>query len=260
MSGFVSKLRAILTPPKRLLTQNSELIEFVSKQIGTKPKEIRHYEQAVTHASYPYMDKGGSNERLEFLGDSVLSQIISDAVYHLYPEEDEGGLSQLRSYLVSRNNMNRAASNIGLSKVLRTGPGINLQESDILGNALEALVGAIYLDHGMKVAVSFVRRHIIKSQKYVESVSTKEEDYKTEFIILMQKHKVDYDFEYLGATMTAPNRIIHHCRLAIGPDRETIATGEGTSKKNAHQDAAQKALKWIRANEQNLTLWVPDQK
>lgn len=257
MLGIPSKLKALFTPKKHLLSQTSELEHFVKALIGTKPKDIRLYEQALTHASYPGADSGYNNERLEFLGDSVLSQIVSSTVYHLYPEEDEGGLSQLRSYIVSRSTMNRVALKIGLDKVIRTSASLNLEHSDILGNALEAFVGALYLDLGMKATTSFVQKNLVKSQKYVESVSSKEEDYKTEFIILMQKHKIDYSFEYLGSSMDTDNRITHHCSLNVGPQSEALASGEGPSKKSAHQDAAHKALALIGTDESILHRWLP---
>lgn len=241
--------RTLFAPKKHLLSPSSELEKFVRDLVGTKPKDLRLYERALTHASYPGADSTGNNERLEFLGDSIISQIVSDAVYHLYPEEDEGGLSQVRSYIVSRSNMNRAAAHIGLDKVIRVTSNIHLEDSDIPGNALEAFVGAIYLDLGVKASTCFVQRHIIKSQKYVEAVSTREEDYKTEFIILMQKHKIDYAFEYDGSTTAEDNRIIHYCRLVLGENKVCLATGEGSSKKNAHQDAAQKALSTIRSDQ-----------
>ena len=117
--------------------------------IGFWPKEASLYKLALRHASaYPFRKKKGerNNERLEFLGDAVIDLIVADILYYRYPSEDEGYLTKLRSKIVSRNNLNRVADELGIPNLVVANLKGNHSES-IYGDALEALIGAMYLDH-----------------------------------------------------------------------------------------------------------------
>lgn len=221
---------------------------FVTRVTGEKPRDWRLYARALTHASYPYSDGGKESERLEYLGDSILGAIISSEVYRLYPDEDEGGLTQLRSFLGSRKQINKLARGMGIGEVLRVAPGVDLCHSDVPGNALEAFVGALFLDRGYEKTSDFVRKQVIISRKNLDTVSRIEEDYKSSFIILMQKSGQDYLFDYLGETEAAPGEALHHVALKIGSPLITIAEGSGHSKKAADQAAARLALETLRSH------------
>ena len=222
-----------------------EVEHFVTALTGAKPRDTGLFVRALTHKSLPGASGTTHNERLEFLGDSVLHLIVTDFIYRLYPDEDEGSLSQLRSYLTSRNNLNGEARRLGLDKALRTAAHTDLVHSDIPGNTLEAFVGALFLDRGIDFTSRFVQKQLIISRKNLKKVSEKEEDFKTEFIILMQKHKIPYDFEYLG-TRASGKGLIRHCfRLRIGANGYLIAEGDGSNKKAAHQAVSRMALETI---------------
>lgn len=204
------------------------------------------YQQALTHRSYENVGNLRSNERLEFLGDSVVNLAVGDALFALYPEESEGVLTNIRSFLVSRTNMNATAEKLGLEPLIYADSGLQIKGSDLLGNTLEALVGAIYLDKGYPFAAQFVRSHLIVSKKNVKVVAKKEEDYKTELIIMMQREKVPYQFLHLDTKYDQAQGFIHRCQLQIDfPDHTMETIGVGTTKKKAHQNAAKEALRRI---------------
>lgn len=225
---------------------------FIEELIGEPLGNLELYTQALTHRSYESRGANGSNERLEFLGDSVVDLAVGHALIDLYPEEDEGTLTSIRSFLVSRNNMNKSARQLGLDRILYADSSLDLCNSDVLGNALEALIGAIYLDKGFDFTAQFVRQHFIISKQNVSKVAKKEEDYKTEFIIIMQRHKIEYKFEHLDSTYRKDVGMIHRCELLIGPDLRGITTGVGTSKKIAHQNAAKDALTILKKHPELL--------
>ncbi len=233
-----------------------DLPHFVEELIGTNTKRIDLYERAFTHRSYQGAKRKLNNERLEFLGDSVLSCVVGGLLYEMYEEDDEGALTALRSQIVSRSNLNAIATKLRLERMLRVSGGVNLKQSDALGNTLEALVGAIFLDKGFDFAQSFIRSHIVISKKNMEKVSAKEEDFKTEFIILMQQKKVEFEFRYID-TITDPSvGLVHRSEILIGQDKRSIATGAGTTKKTSHQNAAKDALRLLKKNPEVLNRYV----
>lgn len=214
--------------------------------IGAELGNPQLYLQALTHRSYEGVGNAKSNERLEFLGDSVVNLAVGDTLYGLYPNEPEGVLTNIRSFLVSRTNMNATAEKLGLQPLIYADSGLQLKGTDALGNTLEALVGAIYLDKGYPFAAQFVRNHLIVSKKNVKVVAKKEEDYKTELIILMQREKVPYQFTHLDTKYDQAQGFVHRCQLYIDfPDHPMETIGVGPTKKKAHQNAAKEALRRI---------------
>lgn len=219
----------------------------LEKLVGAELGQVELYRQALTHRSYDGVGSLRSNERLEYLGDSVVNLAVGDALYSLYPEEAEGVLTNIRSFLVSRKNMNATAEKLGIEPLIFADSGLTLHGSDILGNTLEALVGAIYLDKGYVFAAQFVRSHLIISKRNVKVVAKKEEDYKTELIILMQKEKVPFEFVHLDTRYDKAQGFIHRCELHIEfPDGTMTTVGVGSTKKQSHQNAAKEALRRIK--------------
>ncbi|MDO5017082.1 MAG: ribonuclease III domain-containing protein [Porphyromonas sp.] len=215
--------------------------------IGAELGDVSLYTLALTHRSYENRGATHSNERLEYLGDSVVNLAVGDALFELYPNESEGTLTNIRSYLVNRQNMNNMAEKMGLDTLIYADSGITIKGSDLTGNALEALIGAIYLDKGYRFAAQFVRSHLIISKNNVKFVAKKEEDYKTELIILMQKEKLPYRFEHLDTRYDKEQGFIHRCQLHIEmPDGPITTVGVGTTKKRSHQNAAKEALRRLK--------------
>lgn len=214
--------------------------------IGAELGNVELYRQALTHRSYEGVGSLKSNERLEYLGDSVANLAVGDSLFSLYPEDSEGVLTNIRSFLVSRKNMNATAEKLGIGELIYADSGLTIRGSDLLGNTLEALVGAIYLDKGYDFAAHFVRSHLIISKRNVRVVAKKEEDYKTELIILMQREKVPFQFEHLDTRYDKAQGFIHRCQLHIDfPDNPMTTVGVGGTKKQSHQNAAKEALRRI---------------
>jgi ribonuclease-3 len=120
---------------------------------GCRPKNLGLYKLALRHSSAPANKKQGhklNNERLEYLGDAILGGIVADYLYRNFPIEEEGFLTSMRSKIVSRQSLNTLGEELGLPSLLVKGPGKRLSSKSLYGNALEALVGALYLDCGYK--------------------------------------------------------------------------------------------------------------
>ncbi|MBR8703210.1 ribonuclease III family protein [Porphyromonas levii] len=244
------RVRKLATPfrKKEVLEGNPKTLRHIAleKMMGTEISNPQIYSQALTHRSYEGAGGMRSNERLEYLGDSVVSLAVGHTLYELYPDEAEGTLTSIRSYLVNRQNMNATAAKLGLDKLIYADSGVTLKGADVMGNTLEALIGAMYLDKGYDFAAQFVRSNLIVSKNNVRVVAKKEEDYKTELIILMQKEKVDYEFVHLDTNFTKEQGFIHRCELRINfPTGQMCTVGVGNSKKKAHQNASKEALRRI---------------
>ncbi len=205
--------------------------------IGFWPKEASLYKLALRHASaYPYRKKKGerNNERLEFLGDAVIDLIVADILYYRYPSEDEGYLTKLRSKIVSRNNLNRVADELGIPNLVVANLKGNHGES-IYGDALEALIGALYLDHGMTRVERFVVQKIIDPFLSNDDLFETTLNYKSEVIEHFQAQKVSFRFEELDRHGEQHNSTFT-MGLYIG--NTLVAKGEGSSKKKGEEAAS----------------------
>lgn len=222
--------------------------------IGYKPRNLKLYTTAFTHRSASRGKRRESNERLEFLGDSVISLVVGHALFDLYPEESEGQLTSLRSILVNRNNLNHVAQKLGLEHYLHSSKGLDKQGSAALGNCLEALVGAIYLDKGYDAARKFVLKHVVIDVKNIEKTSVKEENFKTEFIIFMQRNKIDYEYRDLDSFVDPNLGLMHRCAIFTDGRQKPLAIGVGHNKKIAHQNASKDAMKLIKKYQEDLSL------
>lgn len=218
-----------------------EFHRFIKTEFGLRIRNERWYTEAMTHASMSDDLPEGEqpNERLEFLGDSVLGTVAAELVFFRFPEVDEGPLTQKRSKLVSRKTLNRVGEAMGLGQYIRSRIGKSPLPSTVVGNALEALVGALYLDHGYKKTRAAVSAMLLRYG--AEVIMEEAADFKSRMHHWAQVEGVD--LRYMGTEdsvgdRTAEERFV--VTLFIG-DRE-IAKGLGRSKKAAEQAAARKAL------------------
>jgi ribonuclease-3 len=167
--------------------------------IGFWPKDLSLYKLALRHASaYPFRKKRGerNNERLEYLGDAVIDLVVAEALFYRFPKEDEGYLTKMRSKLVSRNNLNRVADELGLPNLLVANLKGNHSES-VYGDALEALVGACYIDLGLQKTQYFVMRAIVDPFVTNAELMDTTHNYKSEVIEHFQGFKKSFRFEEL---------------------------------------------------------------
>lgn len=211
--------------------------------LGFYPHNIALYKQAFRHSSVAQLIKDGvrdSNERLEFLGDSVIGAVTADYLFKRFPYKDEGFLTKMRSRMVSRASHNQVAIRLGLKKFIEldTDRFKGAQPVSIYGDAYEALIGAIYLDLGFKAAQQFILKRIIHIHIDMEEVETKEIDFKSKFIEWVQREKKDYRFEVVqdGAGSADKQFVI---QLVVG--NEIISSAEHISKRKAEQLVSEQA-------------------
>jgi len=225
-----------------LLTNNKELKALLSQILPFKPKNLELYKSAITHASYNE-DDACHNERLEFLGDAFLGSVVGELLYLKYPKKDEGFLTEMRSKIVSRQNLNQLAINIGLNKIVRYNKNdYILTHSHIFGNALEALIGAIYLDKGYKATKNFITATLVKDYVNLDELEVTEMNFKKGLYQWAQKHNKNLEFKDLDIEQESKRKIF---KVGIFIDGTLLIDGTGWNKKEASQKAAENALKII---------------
>jgi ribonuclease-3 len=185
------------------------------------------------------------NERLEFLGDAVLGTIVAQELYLLYPTGDEGFLTKTRSRIVSRANLNQIAYEMGLKEWMRFHPPGDISQTHILGDALEALIGAVFLDRGFGKARNFVRNRIISKHLDLQQIVQNDTNFKSNLIEWGQKNKRPVHFITEEYPVTEENGPVFIARALV--NEEISGEGTGGSKKEAEQMAAEKALQQVGA-------------
>ena len=214
------------------------------KKLHITYKDLAIYEQALTHPSY----NGDANtkhqdyEKLEFMGDSVLGYVTADLVYKNRPEMSEGDLTKLRSVLVSTKPLAAYARKISLDQYVRIGHSISasqVKESDkILENVFESLIGAIYLDAGLKAAYRFIKYILLKDIKTYDADNLT--DYKTKLQEEIQaEHRDAVQYVTISQSGPAHDRTF---TVQVKYNDIVLGTGTGKSKKKAEEMAAKSAL------------------
>lgn len=232
--------RSIRLLPKR----GKEPYVSLYKILNFYPYNIMLYNQALVHKSSSIKMKNGrwiNNERLEFLGDAILDAIVADIVFKEFEYKKEGFLTNMRSKIVQRETLNRLALELGLDKLVKTSTPKNVSSNThVYGNALEALIGAIYLDQGYRVAKKFVLDRLIGQHLDIETVAENDYNYKSRLIEWGQKNKVSVDFILLESSVDGNNVSTFKTSVVVAGD--AIANGSGSSKKESHQNAAKAAI------------------
>lgn len=165
--------------------RNKEPYSSMYRMLGFYPNSMWLYEQAFTHRSShntPEGKRSNDNERLEFLGDAVLGIAVADILYKHFPNQKEGFLTSTRSKIVQRETLNRIALEMGLDKMMVSTVRPQTHNSYILGNALEALIGAIYLDQGYRRCRRFVQERMIDRYTPLDKVAQKEVNFKSNLL------------------------------------------------------------------------------
>ena len=224
-------------------TDNDEsFYNELKKILGFKPKKLDFYKRAFIHRSIKEIDKKTgiplSYERLEFLGDAMLSSIIAAYLFQEVPSGDEGYLTKMRSKIVSRRHLNELGKDLDLFRFVRSQVVKSKFGENIHGNIFEALVGAIYLDKGYKYCEKFIYKRVITPYVDVPKLEGKITSYKSLFIEWCQKVKNDFVFEVYE---DSGNDIIKHYSVKLFLDGKIIAKGRATSKKKAEETAAKRA-------------------
>jgi len=219
---------------------NKEFYHSLKDVLGYKPKNLIYYERALTHKSIREVNDYGvvvNNERLEYLGDSVLDTVVADFLFNKFPSEDEGFLTNLRSKIVKRKHLDSLGAKLGLDILIKSKIRGDKIHSHVLGNALEALVGAIYLDRGYKYSKFFIIEILIKKHVNIDELITTEENFKSRLIEYVQREKVDLVFDTQDTTNKKGK---FESKVIINTEEK--GKGIGNSKKEAEQNAAKDAL------------------
>ncbi len=250
-SWIVNKFRkpAKIKLPKEVSRQlTPSKFRELEKLIGCSIKNSSYYIKALMHRSFLEQSEEfeESNERLEFLGDSVLSLIVAEYLFSKFPDKDEGFLTKVRAKLVNRSSLADVAESINLSEYLLVSKNLANTFTNgsrtVLSDALEALLGAIYLDHGLDISSKFIHKVLIDpSSKEGEYLI--DENYKSQLLEYAQANKLDNP-NYVVTNEEGPqhNRIFT-IKVVIG--EKDYGTGKGRNKKSAEQNAAKIALKQI---------------
>lgn len=219
----------------------------IEEALGYRFRNSGLLREALTHKSFAFEKEGGRhNERLEFLGDSILAAVVADHLFASFPEQDEGRLSKMKARLVSRAKMAEWAQGIGLGGHVLLGSGEDSTggraRPSILANSLEALIGAIYVDGGYLEASRFIHRCFLDaSEEFVET------DHKSRLQELVQKrHKVPPSYTLLETSGPDHDKTFR-VRVMLGA--RTLGLGSGKTKKDAEQAAALAALEEMARRE-----------
>lgn len=207
--------------------------------LGFSPRQLNLYKTALSHRS---VREGAdeNNERLEYLGDAIISTIVAHYLFMRYPYKDEGFLTEMRSKMVNRNKLNDIAVKIGLKKItVYNHFDHSLKISQIFGNTLEALTGAVYLDKGYETTQKWVTQRIINPHLYMEELENLDINQKNKLYGWANKNGKNLEFETIDETMENGRRLF---TIAAMVDGELIAEAKGYNKKDASQVAAQIAI------------------
>jgi ribonuclease III len=235
-------------------SEDTPALDTLETALGYRFQDRRHLVRALTHRSYAAEiatpGEAGDNERLEFLGDAILGFVASEALVVRNPVAREGLLSRLKSHLVSADHLYRCSVQLGLGPYLLLGKGEDRNggrgRKNLLANALEAVIAAIYLDGGMEAAKPFIRAHILQPLENAEDLASIE--------VLNHKSLAQERAQALG--LPAPSYLIvasegpEHARVFVVEGRigsQYSARGSGSSKKVASQGAAAALLEQLNA-------------
>lgn len=238
--------------PKRnngtYISNKQEFAAGLKKIVGFRTTNLRIYEVAFIHRSASFSLPDGqriNNERLEFLGDAILDAILSDYLFEKFPEATEGFMTKIRSRIVNREILNQLAISMGIDKILVSNINSVNSTRNLYGDALEALIGALFVDKGFKkTKILFIKR-VFNKYLDLEKIIDTDTDYKSLVFEWIQKHKSNLTFEYKEEYDFKKKKSVFSATLII--NNEKFGTGQGAPKKEAEQEAASGA--WSKLKE-----------
>lgn len=195
-----------------------------------------------------------NNERLEYLGDAILSTVVAEYLFKKYPNKDEGFLTKMRSKIVKRKTLNEIADKMGLDLILTDYSQGNLSKS-MLGNAFEALIGAIYIENGYDVTRDYIIKQVLRKYLDIHELEDFDDNYKSQLLEWCQKKGKEVDYKVISKFKHDKR---DRFRIAVLIDGEEKAEAEDFNKKSAEQTASRTALKIITDMEQTKSNGVLD--
>lgn len=218
------------------------LIKFIISHFGYRPSALVHFNLAVSHSSGDIKSEIESNERLEFLGDAILDAVVAEYLFKMFPGNDEGYLTKLKSKVVNRKTLAYIGEKMQIRTVLNYNQSRNLNISTLEGNAFEAIIGAIYLDGGFDAAKKSLQNHVLRKFVDLNKLLEEEIDFKSRLIIWCQKKRMKIDF------ILVDEQHIHGAweyDVCIQINKRDFGSGKAGSKKQAEQIAAKNTLELI---------------
>ncbi len=232
------------------LSKDKPLSEFIHNDFGFYPINISLYQLAFTHKSASENSVGSyklSNERLEYLGDAVLSTVVADYLFRLFPTKSEGFLTEMRSRIVSRASLNKLSQKLGFEQVIHYSHDAHSNFKSMGGNAFEAFVGALYLDRGYNFTKYILINRIIKVHIDLEQVEQTDVNFKSKLLEWSQKERHQVAFNNNNNEKNSREKLYH---ITVTIDGEAYGKGADYSIKGAEQLAAEKT--WQMLVEKNM--------
>jgi len=244
---------------KNLFSKKTEeekrLISFIKLMTGAKPLNLQLYQLAFKHSSValktPHQEFKVSNERLEYLGDAVLGAVIAEYLYKKYPYRDEGFLTEIRSRIVNRESLNNLSRKIGLANLVEfEGQKHNRNYQSIAGDALEAFIGAVFLDRDFFFCRKFILKRLLQPHLDIDKIVSTNLNFKSLLIEYAQKEGKEIEFVLIDEKIQKGTPVFTVEVLVAG---ESLGKGMGQNKKKAEQAAAEKAYNLLqeRQNKDN---------
>lgn len=222
------------------LSRDKELARRLRRIIGFTPTKLFLFKLAFSHKSNSFEKTYAiqNNERLEYLGDAVLGTIVAEYLFKKYPNSNEGFLTKMRSKIVKRKSLNKIGDKMGLDVLLSRYNHTRLSRS-MLGNALEALVGAIYLESGYNKTKQFVVSKILRNYLDIHELETFDDNYKSQLLEYCQKNGQTVSYKVLARYKFEKR---DRFKVAVLVDGKKLATADDFNKKSAEQTASEKAM------------------
>ncbi len=232
-------------------SKNKKLSEFIHNDFGFYPRNITLYELAFTHKSASEQRIGNyklNNERLEYLGDAVLSAAVADYLFRLFPTKAEGFLTEMRSKIVSRNSLNKLSQKLGFEQMIHYSHDARSSFKSMTGNAFEAFVGALYLDRGYDFTKHILIDRIIRIHIDLDQLEQTDVNFKSKLLEWAQKEKKHLVFKLLDDKVGGRQDRLYNVVTVI--DEVEYAHGADYSIKGAEQLSAEKT--WNMLVEQQI--------
>ncbi len=248
--GYIRKFYNYFLSPEKELTRKIKSI------VGFTPVHLHIFKLAFYHKSMnDKLSNDFNNERLEYLGDAILSTVVAEYLFKKYPNKNEGFLTKMRSKIVKRKTLNDIADKMGIDMILTDYSQGNLSKS-MLGNALEALIGAIYIENGYNATRNYIVKQVLRKYLDIHELEELDDNYKSQLLEWCQKKGHEVDYKVLSKFKHDKR---DRFRIAVLIDGEEKAEAEDFNKKSAEQSASRTALKLIEKQEKSSANGVSEQ-
>lgn len=239
----------------RFVSQDRDFTERLRNLIGFTPKNLNLFKVAFCHRSNQQLEFPNiqSNERLEYLGDSILSTIVAEYLFKKYPSKNEGFLTKMRAKIVKRKTLNSVARKMNLDVFLKELNATDISHS-MLGNALEALIGAIYLEKGYAYTHSFITNSLLREYLDVEKIEHWDDNFKSKLLEWAQKNNRHVQYRVLQRFKKDQRDCF---KIAVSIDNQQLGEATEFNKKSAEQQASRQALLQLKIVQKDQLIRSP---